>query len=273
MKIYSTLFALITSLTTTVNAQVHGHLNIGAAGTNQNDLLVFVNGADFATNSLYVKTLTYTNAGKYAGYFQGNITLTGLAATSQFGGPEEGASALGSYLFAQIVSVKGPADGSFGFWENGALAPTFSIPSGTTSTNTYRITESNGAADADPYGHIHGRRFTATRPGLYTVTFRALDLSTNGTGGGPIHLPSSDLQIHFQAGINITAITRSGTTNQITFGSVQGRTFVVEKTSDLSATNWLQTSNLLPGNDYLQTVSDTETGSSQTFYRLRVTTP
>jgi hypothetical protein len=62
--------------------QDHGHLNVGAVGRNQNDKLIFDNGAVFSTEFGYIKMLTYANAGRYAGHYQGNITLTALPATA-----------------------------------------------------------------------------------------------------------------------------------------------------------------------------------------------
>ena len=49
-------------------AQDHGHLNVGAVGTNQTDQLAFENAQIFDTSSDYVKTLTYASSGAYAGY-------------------------------------------------------------------------------------------------------------------------------------------------------------------------------------------------------------
>src|SRR6185295_15637717 len=111
-------------------AQDHGHLRIAADSTNQGAQLYFYNGADFASTSRYVKTLQFTNAGKYAGHFQQNITLTVQAATSAYGGPEPDAPAFGSYIRARILSVEGPEGGAFAFWETGATSPTISLAIG-----------------------------------------------------------------------------------------------------------------------------------------------
>src|SRR5689334_9961836 len=94
-------------LTQNISAQSHAHLNVGAVGVNQNDQLTFDNGADFSTNIGYIKTLNYAGSGTYAGYYAGNITLTALAETPNFGGPVPNAPALGSQIWAQIVSVDG----------------------------------------------------------------------------------------------------------------------------------------------------------------------
>ena len=68
-------------------AQSWTDADIGAVGTSQGDALTFDNGAIFDTSTAYVFTLVYTNGGTYAGYYQGNITFTGLAATPAHGGP------------------------------------------------------------------------------------------------------------------------------------------------------------------------------------------
>ena len=252
----------------------HGHLNAGAVGVNQNDKLYFDNGADFITNSGYVKTLTYTNGGRFAGYYEGNITLTTLAATAAFGGPVPNAPALGSFIQAQLVSVEGPAGGSFGFWEAGSTNPTHSLSSGQSGTNMFRLTESDGSPGADPYGHVHGRRFTATQPGFYTVGFRLFDTSTNGTNGGPIHTVSDVLPIYFQAGITIVSTARTGDVMTVSYGSITNQTFALEYTTNLlSASDWDAAGAPLAGTDLLQSQSDTNASGVQRFYRIRATTP
>src|SRR5262249_43998498 len=146
---------------------------VGATGLDQGDPLTLENAADFSTNSSYIKTLTYTNGGSYAGFYQGNITFQVTGATTP---------APGALIYAQIVSVEGPAGGAFAFWEAGATNPTISVACGTKGTNAYQLSANDGSPGSDPYGHIHGRRFTASKPGIYTVGLKALDLCTNGVG-------------------------------------------------------------------------------------------
>jgi hypothetical protein len=182
----------------------HGHLNGGAVGTAQGDALTFVNGAIFAESSGYVKALTPTTTGARAGYYAGNITLTALPSTVANGGPAFGATANGSFLQYGIVSVSGPVGGQFGFWEAGAVSPTLSYASGFVAGVPTLIPLSDasvgaGNAGADPFGHLHGRNFTATAPGEYIVGFQLFDTSINGAGGGPIHSPSPVLNVKFAA--------------------------------------------------------------------------
>lgn len=80
----------------------------------------------------------------------------------------------GSRPRIELVSVAGPAGGSFGFWEVGAAAPTWSRPSGWSATAGDRPSLTT-YEDQSGYGHIHGRLFTATHPGTYTLVFRAID--------------------------------------------------------------------------------------------------
>ena len=195
-----------------VSAQGHGHLNVGAEARDQDSRLIFENGADFATDSAYVKTLNFATDGKYADFYEGNITLTALHSTNAFGEIEEDSPAPGSFIVAEIVSVKGPSGGTFGFWDvDSTTAPTHSIPAGTTN-GAFRFDLSSadlgaGQPGGDPFGHIHGRRFTATKPGLYTVGFRALDTSRNGSANGPIHTSSTVLHVYFQAGVKFSVLT------------------------------------------------------------------
>lgn len=253
----------------------HGHLNAGAVGTNQGDPLIFDNGADFATSYGYIKTLIYTNSGKYAGFFQGNITLTALAATADHAGPALNAPALGSFIQAQLVSVDGPAGGAFAFWENGATTPAISLNCGATGTAMamWKLTESDGSPGSDPYGHFHGRRFTATKPGVYTIGFKLFDTSTNGVGGGPIHTPSEVIQVYFQAGFNITSIQKTRNIATVTYGSMAGRNFAVEYTTNLFNPTWTAIGPVATGNDLLQSQSDNNATETKRFYRLNVTTP
>ena len=263
--------ALVVTSPTFLLGQSHGHFNVGALSTQQNSPLFFANEADFAPESSYVKTLLYTNTDRYAGYYQGNITLTALAQTAAHAGPELGAPALGSFIHASIVSVQGPPDGVFSFWESGATRPTYSLASGRTGTNLWRLSENEGLHGTDPFGHIHGRRFTATRPGIYTVGFQAFDLSTNGANGGPIHLPSTIASISFQAGINIESIEPDPEEGHVhvRFGALAGFTWQAEASTNLGpAALWFPAADPIVGADiFIELVHDVPPGTKR-FYRV-----
>jgi len=272
MKLFALLAAIgiVASVAPlTSPAQDHGHLNIGSSGTAQDDPLIFDESFIFDTNSGYVKTLNYTNGGTYAGYYQGNITLTVLAATPPHGGPVPNAPALGSWIFAQISSVQGPAGGSFAFWNTGATSPTISVPSGGASTSLWQVSESDGSPGADPYGHFHGRRFTATKRGVYVVGFRAFDLSTNGAAGGPIHTPAAELQIYFQAGVNIKSIAADSNSASVVLGAPLNTTWQMEARDSLNLGTWTNVGDPITGNDQFVEVIDSQPPGTTRFYRAR----
>jgi hypothetical protein len=177
------------------------HLEAGAVGQNQNDALVWANAGELAASSGYVHPLTLATTGRYAGLYNGNITLVAMSST------EAGGPALGSFIQAEIVSVAGPSGAFFGFWDSldlgGGATPTYNIATGSEGlTLRYVLSDASagaGQAGQDPAGHLHGRRFTASELGMYTVGFRAVDTSVNGAGGGSIHTASDIVYINFQA--------------------------------------------------------------------------
>jgi hypothetical protein len=270
---YLPLFALASTCAFTMStfAQDHGHLNVGAVGTIQNDQLTFDNAAIFNTAANYVKTLTFATSGTYLGYYQANITLTSLAATPAHLGPISNAPALGSRIFAQLVSVDGPIGGAFAFWETGATTPTISLVCGTTGTNAWQLSENDGSPGSDPYGHIHGRRFTATKPGVYTVGFRAFDFSTNGAGGGPIHTASAVMKMYFQADDNILSVKSDVTSTRITFGARAGFAWQVQAIASLTDAEWTDVGSSVTGDDYLHDLVDGSSVTTNRFYRLQGT--
>ncbi|HAV61737.1 MAG TPA: hypothetical protein DCY13_05150 [Verrucomicrobiales bacterium] len=268
LRIQLTLGLLLAGLPLAASAQ-HGHLNAGATGQNQGDPLIFANGNAFIESSGYVKTLTFTDTGTYAGYFQGSITPTALYNATDAGSP-----APGSFIRMEIQSVTGPAGGTFAYWEHGAASPTHQINSGATAPFRFDLSESDGSPGSDPGGHIHGRRFTATHPGIYTVLFRLFDTSTNGAGAGPIHTPSTPLAVRFQAGVNLESVTPRENDVQVKIGAQAGRTLQVEKSHQLgAAADWQPVGAPIAGNDHIQSVSDPSPNPASGFYRVKDVTP
>jgi len=255
-------------------AQDHGHLRIGARSTAPGTPLYFVNGADFASTNGYVKTLTFTNSGRYAEYYQQNITFTVQAATPDAGGPEPDPPALGSWIWARILSVQGPAGGAFGFWEAGATTPTIGLGSGETGTNSFKITLADGSPGTDPFGHIHGRRFTATKPGIYVVTFQAYDASVNGTDGGPIHMSTEPIQISFQAGVNVQVVEARDNRAVIRLGAMAGLNWQLEAADSLDPQPmWQEIGAPITGDDYFHNVTGPYSPQGHRIYRVRAVSP
>src|SRR5262245_61192254 len=251
------------------------HIFAGALGTNQNDKLYFSNGNLFSASltSYSFPQVLRTN-GLNAGYYRGDIlTFSALAATIPNGGPIAGHAALGSRLAVQVVSVAGPPGGSFAFWEGdgesdlGAI--TFSVPAGTTNgTNYLIISENEGQPGAEPYGPIHGREFTTSLPGTYTVGFRVIDISTNGAAGGPIQSASDVLPVKFQAGLRLETIQTFTNRVTVSFRSPPGISNLLEATSSLGSSGWLPVAGPLRGNNNLQVLTETNAPGQSRSYRL-----
>jgi len=255
------------------------HIYAGATGTNQNDQLYFSNGAAFeATQTNYSFPQILRTNGLNKGYYRGDVlTFSALPATIGNGGPigpNPGHAAFGAELAVQVVSVQGPAGGSFAFWEGdgesdlGAI--TFSVPVGTTNgVASLIISENNGVPGTDPYGHIHGREFTCSAPGTFIVGFRVVDVSTNGLGGGPIHVPSDVLLVRFQAGLRIEDIRIMTNRVAVAFRSPPAISNVLEATDSVAAGNWQPVTGPLRGNNNLQSLSETNVAGMNRYYRLR----
>lgn len=253
------------------------HIFAGASGTNIHDSLVFTVAHLFSTNSGYKMPMVLRTNGLNAGYYRGDaLTFTALSATDEGTGQVPGRALLGSRLAVQVVSVEGPPGGSFAFWEgdgeNPGPSPTFSVSTGSSNgTNGFLISENLGQPGADPYGHIHGREFTASVAGLYVVGFRLVDVSTNGPQGGPIHSPSAVLPVYFQAGPTVESIQQVTNGFRLFFRSAPGVTNLLEARS-LSAPDegWRVVAGPLRGNSSLQSLLDTNVPPTSRIYRLKL---
>lgn len=252
------------------------HIYVGAVSTNQGGQAFFSNGALFdSTLSSYSLPQILRTNGLNAGHYRGDaLTFSALAATIPNGGPIPGHAAFGAQLGVQVVSVAGPPGGSFAFWEGDGESDlgtiTFSVPVGTTNGSNYLVvSENNGEPDTDPYGHIHGRQFTTSAPGTYLVGFRVLDLSANGTGGGPIQSPSDVLLVRFQAGLRIETLQRLTNRVTVSFRSLLAISNVLEASSSIGPGNWQTVAGPLRGNNNVQTLTESNAPAGPRYYRLR----
>ena len=265
----------------TVFAQ-HGHINAGAVG-GAGSQLYFVNGASFVTNSGYVLELPLATNGPYAGLYNGSVTFTALPATILAGGPAFGHAQPGAYIELKTVSVAGPSGGVFGYWigdeDFGTAEKIFEVPVGTTNgTQMFNLTESDGSAGSDPFGHVHGRQFTLSEKGLYTMGFQLVDTSANGTGGGAVHQPSDIFYMYFRAGVPEFVIhSIVYTTNVVTVyvETAEGSMYQLERATGLTATNtvWTPLGQPHSGDGDLHGFEDPDVNGPHRFYRLKVTTP
>src|SRR5688500_5564914 len=210
----------------------HLHFVAGAQSATPGSKLIAVNSNDFTAASDFVLNMTLNTNGTYAGYYIANHSFVVAAVMPEHGGPEQGAPALGSWIHMGIDSVAGPAGGEIGYWEVGATAPTITFPVGQITTNRWRIGENDGSPGSDPYGHIHGRRFSATKPGLYLIGFRFFDFSTNGVVGGPLHTVSDPVYMFYQAGITLSSPVKAGNAFSFKVGTQAGWVHTLQWTAN-----------------------------------------
>lgn len=146
----------------------------------------------------------------YAGYFyDAKQTFGAVAATPANGGPVPGAAAPGTVIGLKLLGIAGPAGATFAFWDINPdssygtnLTWSASVPfSG--GTNLIRISQD----DRDPFGYVQNQVFGFTKPGLYRLTWQAVDLSTNGPGGGPVDQPSAPFVLAYQADCTISGVS------------------------------------------------------------------
>jgi len=206
-----------------------------------------------------------------------------LPATLNNGGPAPGAAALGTFIQVKLLSVEGPAGASFGFWEtaqNGLNSTnlTWSVPVPFhNGTNLIHISESDGSPGSDPYGHIHGRIYSVTKPGFYIATWQFVDTSTNGANGGPVDLPSALFATYYQAGLTIACITVDTNGINLSFAAPSNQpddlstpptNYQLETSPTLgAAAHWQPVGAALVGDDTLHVVNAPATNSAA-FFRL-----
>jgi hypothetical protein len=161
---------------------------------------------------------------------------------------------------AEILSVAGPAGGEFGFWEPNATTPTIARASGWTAssgdTPSFAVSE-----DGTGYGHIHGRVFTMTKPGVYEVTFRAVDAA-----GG--FAPSAPFVVTFTAvePPQLAAQVAGGMVT-VSFASRDLATYWLQTSETLAPGSWV-TVGTLDGDGGTVEFSEPLAGRSRVFYRL-----
>src|SRR6185503_3001600 len=218
----------------------HSHFSSGAEAPVPGAKLIAVNSNDFVHASGYVRTLPFSTSGTYANFYNASCPFIVAAATPAFGGPEAGAPALGSFIEMEFISLTGPAGGVLGYWEASRTgAPNFALSSGVTNgTNRIALSDAAlgaGQPGADPFGHIHGRRFTANVFGFYTLGYRFRDTSTNGLNHGPIHAPSQTYYLYLQAGLTVPFVENKKEGLAITYGTALGMNFLLQFSENVGA--------------------------------------
>jgi hypothetical protein len=270
---------------THTNAQ-HAHINAGAYEHYPGAPLVFPNGYLWDTNSysgIYPACIFMVkddpNVRLYPGLYQTDVSFTALPATIFTGGPALYAAEPNTYIELIVRSVQGPPGGVISVWqEDDEFAATsttrlFSMTTGTRNgTQRFNLTQSpeQGGWEGDPYGHVHGRRFTASLPGLYTVGVQLIDTSTAGPGGTPNHSPSETNYFYFQAGLVVQLLKKTNTTAVLRFGLQGFKDYYLEASDSLDTPNWTEVGREAGAtHSDLHTLLDTNAVNATRFYRVR----
>ena len=158
----------------------------------------------------------------------------------------------------EMVSVSGPPGGSFAFWEVGALEPTILLPVG------WAGTDANFQVAVNGYDHAHGRCFTMDKPGIYTVTFRAVDSTDQ-------FKQSANKTITFNAlPAPKLSISAAGGSVALSFISRANLNYDLQVCTDLASGVWanVEAHVSINGNDGWIEMADPVAARPKAFYRL-----
>lgn len=229
-------------------AHAHGHLDAGPDLTDGTRLALV--GSSSETALFVPPGEPFSN---YLRQFPGGYYASELTFSSE--DPD------GSRPRIELLSVAGPAGGSFGFWEVGATSPTWSRPSGWSASEGDRpsfVTYEDGTG----YGHIHGRAFTATHPGDYTVVFRAVDDAGQRSAG-----EAKTVVFHVLATPALTLAVNAGAA-ELRFASRSEFTYDLQVSTDLETWTPVEGAEFVAGTGGEIQLGDAIAGRPRVFYRL-----
>ena len=234
----------------------HDHVEVGRSGPSS---------AQLALDGPFQQVACFVPRGEFfSGYlpnFPGGWHASELTFTTEVNALD---SADGANPRMELVSVSGPAGGSFAFWEVGATSPSWSRVVGWNS--------GQGNVPGVPVvfngdTHAHGRAFTMDRPGNYTVTFRAVD--ANGIFSvSANHTMVFRAQQPPQLSISIVGVNAT-----LSFTSRDYFVYDLQWCEDLAIGDWknvepIEQNTSLDGTGLLIPLADPISGRARAFYRL-----
>lgn len=228
----------------------HDHVEVGRVSVASNQLALSGPSQQLA---LYVPLREFFS--RYLPQFPGGWHACELTFTTETNALQE---APGANPRIEIVSVQGPAGGSFAFWEVGAISPTWIRAAGWTGTGATFSVILNGDS------HAHGRAFTMDKPGTYTVTFRAVDMANKFTA-------SANKTITFVAQQPPSlSIGMVGGNVSLSFTSRTNLVYDLQVCTDLESGSWtgVEPHTFIDGFGDLKNMSDPVAGRPRAFYRL-----
>jgi hypothetical protein len=113
-----------------------------------------------------------------------------------------------------------------------------------------------------------------SKPGVYIVTIRAFDTSTNGVGGGPVHTPSDPIDIYFEGGVNVASVELGENSTAVHYAAPVGAMWQLESSSSLDPNaEWTPVEQPVIGDDYFHAVVYRERAPGNRFYRIKRVLP
>ncbi len=212
------LLALLTA------ARAHDHIEIGENPVDPSQLLM--------EGPAFQLALWVPRGEPFSGYFP-DFPGASFACELTFSTETNALEfATGSLARVELVSVSGPAGGSFSFWQTGTPGPIWTRPTGWTAAGDDRPFVVVYEDPTTGYGHLHGRAFTADREGTYTVTFRAVD----ETG---LRTPSPVKTVTFRAQAPPALTLSVGTTNaRLAFTTRLNLSYDLQVCENLATDQW-----------------------------------
>ena len=157
------------------------HVAAGVAPTELGNVLAFYNQIETETFPEFhfttmggLLTMSLMTTGPRAGQYQ---VAADVYYALALGTPNGSPAPSGAFIDLFVTSVIGPEGGALNFFESGAQTPTFTVGVGDAPDSLDFYNLSVAANAPDPFGHIHGRQWSFTQPGDYTVTFVLKDRS------------------------------------------------------------------------------------------------
>lgn len=168
---------------------------------------------------------------------------------------------LGAIVRVKLLAVTGPTGGAFSFWETDASSATWTRPTGWTASPPATEPAIFASEDSSGYGHIHGRVFTFSKAGNYTLTFVAEDAEGNYAASAPFALQFTVIEPP-QLAIGVANSSIS-----LTFPSRDGLIYDVQSSTTLQPGSWT-TIGTLDGDGSSQQFLDSLNNRPRLFYRL-----
>lgn len=241
------LFVIFISV---VSLSAHDHIEVGVDSEDPERLAL--SGPDFQL-ALYVPRGEPFSS--YLPQFPGGWHACELTFTTETNALEP---AGGAEPRIEIVSVTGPVGGDFAFWEVGAVEPTWSLPTGWLGLFGGFSVALNGDT------HAHGRAFTMDKPGIYTVTFRAVDDLDQ-------FKPSVNKTVTFNAlqPPNLS-VSLDGGNVKLSFTSRANLNYDLQVCTDLRSGVWtnIEMHSFINGAGDIKNMTDAVAGRPRVFYRL-----